>query len=171
MKKGEKSTLVIHYKILEKRDEAGNMVVREDGKTARIPFARWANVFNLDQTEGIPAPEITTSQNVTQPHEKAVAVVENAKLCPIHRVGFAALYSPKDDVIRIPTPTSFHSREDYYHTLYHEMTHATGHGSRLDREGITQHAKFGSDRYSKEERPDISIRQFLPPRSQLSCEP
>jgi antirestriction protein ArdC len=31
------------------------------------------------------------------------------------------------------------------------MTHATGHGSRLDREGITQQAKFGSDRYSKEE--------------------
>jgi antirestriction protein ArdC len=54
-------------------------------------------------------------------------------------------------VIRIPAPTTFHSPEDYYHTLYHEMTHATGHASRLDREGITQHAKFGSDRYSKEE--------------------
>ena len=34
---------------------------------------------------------------------------------------------------------------------YRHKTHATGHGSRLDREGITQHAKFGSDRYSKEE--------------------
>ena len=30
-------------------------------------------------------------------------------------------------------------------------THATGHSSRLDREGITQPAKFGSERYSKEE--------------------
>ena len=151
VKKGEKSTPVIYYKILEKRDEAGNMVVREDGRPARIPFVRWANVFNLDQTEGIQAPAITTSQNVTQPHEKAAAIVENAKLCPIHHAGFAALYSRKDDVIRIPAPTTFHSQEDYYHTLYHEMTHATGHGSRLDREGITQHAKFGSERYSKEE--------------------
>ena len=151
VKKGEKSTPVIYYKILEKRDEAGNMMVREDGRPARIPFVRWANVFNLDQTEGIPAPEITTRQNVTQPHEKAAAIVENAKLCPIHHGGFAALYSRTDDVIRIPAPTTFHSQEDYYHTLYHEMTHATGHGSRLDREGITQHAKFGSDRYSKEE--------------------
>ena len=52
VKKGEKSTPVIYYKILEKRDEAGNMVMREDGKPARIPFVRWANVFNLDQTEG-----------------------------------------------------------------------------------------------------------------------
>jgi antirestriction protein ArdC len=92
--KGEKSTPVIYYKILEKRNEAGNMVVREDGRPARIPFVRWANVFNLDQTEGIPAPEITASQNVTQPHEKAAAIVENAKLCPIHHGGFAALFAP-----------------------------------------------------------------------------
>ena len=53
VKKGEKSTPVIYYKILEKRDEAGNPIVREDGRPARIPFVRWANVFNLDQTEGI----------------------------------------------------------------------------------------------------------------------
>ena len=136
MKKGEKSTPVIYYKILEKRDEAGNMVVREDGSPARIPFVRWANVFNLDQTEGIPAPDITTSQNVTQPHEKAAAIVENAKLCPIHHGGFAALYSRMDDVIRIPAPATFRSPEDYYHTLYHEMTHATGHTSRLDRKAL-----------------------------------
>ena len=123
VKKGEKSTPVIYYKILEKRDEAGNIVVREDGRPARIPFVRWANVFNLDQTEGIQAPAITASQNVTQPHEKAAAIVENARLCPIHHAGFAALYSPTDDVIRIPAPSTFHSQEDYYHTLYHELTH------------------------------------------------
>ena len=31
------------------------------------------------------------------------------------------------------------------------MTHASGHSSRLDREGITQQARFGSERYSREE--------------------
>jgi antirestriction protein ArdC len=151
VKNGEKSTPVIYYKVLEKRDEAGNIVVREDGRLARIPFVRWANVFNLDQTEGIQAPAITASQNVTEPHKKAIAIVENARLCPIHHAGFAALYSPSDDVIRIPAPSTFHSQEDYYHTLYHEMTHASGHASRLNREGIAERAKFGSQRYSKEE--------------------
>ncbi|MFA5916083.1 MAG: zincin-like metallopeptidase domain-containing protein, partial [Burkholderiales bacterium] len=34
---------------------------------------------------------------------------------------------------------------------YRHKTHATGHSSRLDRAGITQPAKFGSERYSKEE--------------------
>ncbi len=151
VKKGEKSLPVIYYKLLEKQDAAGRPVVREDGRPDRIPFIRWANVFNLDQTEGIEPPEIATTQNAGQPFEKAAAIVENAKLCPVHHAGFAAIYSPKDDVIRLPAPSTFRSQEDYFHTLFHEMTHATGHLSRLDREGITQPVKFGSERYSKEE--------------------
>jgi antirestriction protein ArdC len=95
VKKGEKSTPVIYYKILEKRDETGNMVVREDGRPARIPFVRWANVFNLDQTEGIQAPAIATRENTTQPNEKAAAIVQNARLCPIHHAGFAASILPR----------------------------------------------------------------------------
>jgi antirestriction protein ArdC len=151
VKKGEKSTPVIYYKILEKRDETGKVVLREDGRPACIPFVRWTNVFNLDQTEGIRAPSITASQSMSPPLERAAAIVENASLCPIHHAGFAACYSPRDDVIRIPAPSTFHSQEDYYHTLYHEMTHASGHGSRLHREGVTERARFGSEPYSREE--------------------
>jgi len=151
VKKGEKSLPVIYYKILEKRDGTGNLKIREDGRPDRVPFVRWANVFNLDQTEGIEAPVISTTQSPGQPLEKASAIVDNAKLCPIHHAGFAAVYSPKDDVIRLPAPTTFRTQQDYFQTLFHEMTHATGHGSRLDREGITQPVKFGSERYSKEE--------------------
>ena len=40
---------------LEKRDDAGNLKVRDDGRPERVPFVRWANVFNLDQTEVIEA--------------------------------------------------------------------------------------------------------------------
>jgi antirestriction protein ArdC len=151
VKKGEKSTPVIYYKILEKRDKAGNVTVGEDGRPARIPFVRWANVFNLDQTEGIQAPTMTTTQSASRPLEKAAAIVENARLCPIHHAGFAASYSLKDDVIRIPAPSTFHSQEDYYHTLYHELIHAAGHSSRLNREGVMERVRFGSEPYSKEE--------------------
>ena len=151
VRKGEKSIPVIYYKILEKRDEAGKVMAHNDGRPARIPFVRWASVFNLDQTEGIQAPVITANQDMSPPHERAAAIVENARLCAIHHAGFAAYYSPQDDVIRIPSPSTFHSQEDYYHSLYHEMIHASGHSSRLDREGVTQQAGFGSQRYSKEE--------------------
>ena len=151
IKKGEKSTPVIYYKLFDRHDEAGNAIIRGDGHAARVPFIRWANVFNLDQTEGITPPAITNGQRTGQSLDKAAEIVASAKLCPIHHTGFAALYSPQDDIIRMPPRSSFRSPEDYHLTLFHEMTHATGHSSRLDREGITQPAKFGSERYSKEE--------------------
>ena len=127
VRKGEKSTPVIYYKILEKRDEAGKVMLREDGRPARIPFVRWANVFNLDQTEGIQAPAITATQSASQPHEKAAAIVENARLCPIHHVGFAACYCPRmtSSASRLPPPSTARS--------------------------VTQQVKFGSERYSTEE--------------------
>ena len=151
IKKGEKSLPVIYYKLLDKQDAAGNRMVRGDGRPEHIPLVRWANVFNLDQSEGIKAPAIAITQSTGQPLEKAAAIVEKAKLCPIFHAGFAAFYSTKDDVIRLPAPSTFHGQESYYATLFHEMTHATGHASRLDREGITQPIKFGSERYSNEE--------------------
>ena len=161
VRKGQRSTPVIYSKILEKRDDAGNLKVRDDGRPERVPFVRWANVFNLDQTEGIEPPVIAVQQGPTHPSERAAAIVENAKLCPIHHAGFAAYYSPQDDVIRIPSPSTFRSREDYHHSLYHEMIHASGHSSRLDREGVTQEARFGSERYSKEELVAELVAAFL----------
>lgn len=155
IRKGEKSSPVIYYKFLAKHDANGNPVFTAKGRPATIPFVRWSNVFNLEQTEGIappaptptPVPTTTTLPNV----DRAESLVRQAKLCPIRNEGFAATYSPTEDLIRMPPATTFRSSEDYYHTLYHEMTHATGHASRLDREGITNPVKFGSERYSKEE--------------------
>jgi antirestriction protein ArdC len=151
VKKGEKSTPIIYYKILENRDDVGNLVILEEGRPARIPFVRWSNVFNLEQTEGITPPNVPKNQVQIQPNKKAASIVENAKLCPIHHTGFAALYSPRDDIIRIPAAATFRSQEDYYHSLYHEMIHASGHLSRLNREGVALPAKFGSEPYCREE--------------------
>ncbi len=41
--------------------------------------------------------------------------------------------------------------EEYYSTLFHELTHATGHAKRLARPGITDSAKFADHGYSREE--------------------
>ncbi|MFZ0435620.1 MAG: zincin-like metallopeptidase domain-containing protein [Chthoniobacterales bacterium] len=151
IKKGEKATPVIYYKLFEKRDDKGNLVLGSNGRPTRIPFIRWSNAFNLDQTEGIEAPAQTATQEVIQPLDKAAKIVAEAKICPIYHTGFAAVYSPGEDVIRMPAQKTFRSPESYYQTLFHEMTHSTGHASRLDREGVTLPIKFGSERYSKEE--------------------
>jgi len=149
IKKGEKATPVIYYKLFEKRDDHGNMILGSNGRPTRIPFIRWSNAFNLDQSEGIEPPAQTIVQNPMQPLEKAAKIVEEAKTCPIYHTGFVAAYSPAEDAIRMPAQKTFRSSEAYYQTLFHEMTHSTGHSSRLDREGITLPVKFGSERYSK----------------------
>jgi Antirestriction protein len=51
----------------------------------------------------------------------------------------------------MPAPDRFASPEAYYAAFFHELTHWTGHASRLDRPGITGPIRFGSERYSREE--------------------
>ena len=62
-----------------------------------------------------------------------------------------ACYWPSTDTVGMPARTVFDSAEGYYSTLFHELTHSTGHSSRVGRDGILNHNPFGSDDYSKEE--------------------
>ena len=51
----------------------------------------------------------------------------------------------------LPPRKDFISTENYYSTLFHELSHSTGHSSRLNREGIARYDHFGSHKYTKEE--------------------
>ena len=51
----------------------------------------------------------------------------------------------------MPRPETFTDEQSYYATLFHELTHSTGHERRLKRSGITEKAAFGDNVYSKEE--------------------
>jgi antirestriction protein ArdC len=62
-----------------------------------------------------------------------------------------AFYRPSTDTVGMPSRSAFDSTEKYYSTLFHELTHSTGHPSRVAREGIMEHNPFGSEDYSKEE--------------------
>ena len=72
---------------------------------------------------------------------------EGVKL--IHEEGDRAFYRPSTDSITVPHMRQFSATAEYYSTLFHEMTHSTGHKSRLDR--LDHVAAFGSEDYSKEE--------------------
>ena len=47
--------------------------------------------------------------------------------------GDRAYYTPSNDTITIPKHDNFMDTEAYYSTLLHEMSHWTGHSSRLNR--------------------------------------
>ena len=63
----------------------------------------------------------------------------------------SAWYKPSADLVGLPDANAFDTPENYYATAFHELTHATGHISRLDRAGIMNTVHFGSESYSKEE--------------------
>jgi antirestriction protein ArdC len=61
-------------------------------------------------------------------------------------------YSPGEDFVHMTERRACVSDSAYYDTLFHELTHATGHKSRLDRmESDTAWCKFGSKPYANEE--------------------
>lgn len=61
-----------------------------------------------------------------------------------------AYYSPTDDKVVLPIKEQFTSEAGYYGTAFNELTHSTGHNSRLDRI-VAGSFSFGDETYSKEE--------------------
>ncbi len=144
IKKGEQSFPVVFWKMFKEEDDV-------EGK--RIPFLRYHRVFNVAQCEGINAPTEEINSGVKfQPIEKCEQVVTAMPKRPeIKHGGPRACYAPALDVVTMPEARLFNSSEAYYCTLFHELTHATGHVSRLNRKEITNPNRFGSDPYSREE--------------------
>lgn len=62
-----------------------------------------------------------------------------------------AYYIPSLDSIHLPDACQFDSIENYYVAAFHELTHWTGHDTRLKRDGIINTHNFGDPVYSKEE--------------------
>jgi len=150
VRKGEKGFPIIYCNKTNVKMED-----KETGetKTERIVFLKYYTVFNIAQTEGIKLP-ITEGDTAKDFHP-----LED---CEVLRLGYRgspeiihreqrAFYSPTLDLINMPRPETFNSEEGYYATLFHEMTHSTGHPSRLRREGIYEAHSFGDAVYSKEE--------------------
>lgn len=88
------------------------------------------------------------------PIETAARIVEAMpQRSPIRHIDPSAYYAPARDFVNLPRPETFEMAENYYAVAFHELTHATGHESRLNRAGVagSQLAAFGSANYSREE--------------------
>lgn len=144
VRKGEKATPVVFWKWQDKEFEAA-----EEKKTARIPLIRYYHVFNVEQTEGISYPKAPV------PEVKPIAAAERVLMWyedpPRIERGNQACYRPQDDAIVMPVKERFPKMEEYYSTLFHELTHSTGHEKRLARKTLTDLCPFGSTNYSREE--------------------
>ena len=121
----------------------------------RIPMIRYYNVYNGEDIRGIDfkLPEVKIGRAIPETaseNEAAQLIVENYPNPPaIKHGGNEAYYKLSEDLVRLPKIEQFDSVNDYYRTLFHELTHSTRHESRLNREKIS--FRFGDSGYAKEE--------------------
>ncbi|MEA5115191.1 MAG: zincin-like metallopeptidase domain-containing protein [Geobacteraceae bacterium] len=146
IRKGAKGTVVVYWNWIPIND-------KDTGEEKEIPFLRHYTVFNLEQTDGIEAPPSPTAiDKHFSTIEEAENIIDSMPQRPVIRhEGNQAGYNPGMDYIVMPPEKAFFRREDYYCTLFHEISHSTGHISRLGRKGVMEKTHFGSHEYSKEE--------------------
>ena len=160
IKKGAKAEMVYFYKPLFK-DKDDNFLKVEEALSLKglgeevkvIPMLKYFHVFNIQDVEGIniDIPEVKLNQH--ERIEKCEAIIKNMPNAPeyVFEDANRPYYSPANDKLNMPDFGQFETAEDYYSTFFHELTHSTGHQSRLNREGITEFNPFGSPGYSHEE--------------------
>jgi antirestriction protein ArdC len=149
IRKGEKSSIVTFWKIGEER-----IVKSADGTERRSKpiLLRFYRVFNIEQTEGIAEKLGLGNASPRVPSiDQCETIVSSMPNPPKREQSDRAWYRPSTDSVGMPSRNSFNSAEEFYSTLFHELTHSTGHQSRIGREGIEQLNTFGSESYSKEE--------------------
>ena len=144
---------VVFLKFLEtaaEPDGEGEPTCRRD----RVPLLRYYTVFNLEQTEGIPAGKIPALEiRHFDPIEACERIVAEMPQRPEirHTTEARAYYRPSTDTVTMPLRESFHSAAEYFSTLAHELVHSTGAPSRLARKSLEDWAPFGTADYSREE--------------------
>ena len=171
--KGEKSTPVMlttftcvnqETKERIKYDDYKQLSQEERANYAVYPKLQVYNVFNLDQTNLKEArPEIyqkfldeadgrrfESSEGMRDFPALDAMIEKDLYVCPIKPThGDDAYYSISRDEIVIPEKSQFIDGESFYSNLLHEMSHASGSESRLNRLKPSQ--SFGSEAYGREE--------------------
>jgi antirestriction protein ArdC len=139
VRKGERGTRIIFWRIVDKGKDS-----EDDEEVRRIPLLRYYTVFNIDQCAGLEVD--TTAVETVATAEDIISGYQDAPL--VKWGGHRASYSPSQDTIHMPHIDSFETQSGYYSTILHELSHSTGHESRL---GRILDTRFASDNYSTEE--------------------
>ena len=148
VRKGEKSTIAIFYKSYTK--EVASAESGETSEEARRVLKAYP-VFNADQVEGLPArfhPAATLELVEPEGREQDLDAFFAAIPAELRHLGDQAYYEPLADRVTMPPAHLFTGFDHYYATLAHELSHWTGHASRLDR---NLRNRFGTAAYAAEE--------------------
>lgn len=140
VRKGEKGTHIVRWVPTVRKDSEGRDVV-----VGLTPMT--LTVFNLSQT-ALDWEKYDSREDFV-PVMDAEDILNGYRDRPAIAYGNgSACYSPIWDKVMMPNRYDFRTPAHFYSTLFHELTHSTGHESRLKR-NMRNH--FGSYDYSFEE--------------------
>lgn len=144
VRKGEKGTMVVFNAPVTFENE-------ETQEEKKVWIFKGYVVFNADQIDNLPQeytikPERPEGITISGQHAFD-AIVQNSGAL-IRHGGDRAYFSPNQDYIAMPDLWRWKKEDDYRAVLAHELTHWTGHKSRLDRK---MNSKFGDEAYAFEE--------------------
>lgn len=148
VRRGERGTLAVFYKAFSATETDG--ATGEESSSIRRVL-RTYTVFNVDQIDNLPdrfcaAPPPPVAHD--EAHRATIDAFISASGAKIVSGGSEACYYPAFDYIRMPHAEVFETYAEYGATAAHELSHWTGHPSRLDR---NLNNRFGSDNYAVEE--------------------
>jgi antirestriction protein ArdC len=147
VRKGEHGSPVVYASKFKKADtgDDGEAVERE------VAFLKQYTVFNASQCDGLPERFYALAEppkEVMERIERADAFFANTGI-EIRTGGNRAYYSVTDDYVQMPPFEAFRDAESHAATLAHEVSHATRHPSRLNRDFGRK--RWGDEGYAVEE--------------------
>ena len=148
VRKGERGTTVVYADRFVPSNEKRRAA--ETGEEAQaIPFLKRFTVFNTDQCEDLPD-EIATTAPPPPPGliEPTVEALIKATGITFRIGGERAFYAPAEDYVQVPPPQAYFEPINWHRTALHELGHATGHPSRLNRD---HSGSYGTKKYAFEE--------------------
>lgn len=148
VRKGERGTTVV-YADRFVPNEAKRRATETGEEAQAVPFLKRFTVFNTDQCELLPEGIATVapppSPSLIEPTVKSLI---KASGIPFRIGGDRAFYAPVEDYVQVPPPQAYFEPINWHRTAFHELGHATGHHSRLNRD---QGGSYGTKKYAFEE--------------------
>ena len=152
IRKGEKSEIVCFWKIFEHEETNPDTGEKEIKK---IPLLRYYNVFHISQVDGVEPLAPEQLNNEVEPIEAGDKIItdyiDREHLNFIECKSNKAYYSPSSDTVVVPLKEQCQLINEWYSIAFHEISHSSGHKSRLNRIQTGAISAFGSQDYSKEE--------------------
>jgi antirestriction protein ArdC len=146
VRRGERGTSVVYADRFVPTEEMKRASTEGDEARA-IPFLKRFTVFNTDQCDGLSA---DVSSIAPPPHtvEPQVEALIRATRIDFRIGGNRAFYCPPEDYVQLPPPAAYFEPINWHRTALHELAHASGHSSRLNRD---LSAGYGTKEYAFEE--------------------